>query len=341
MTEQPPQPKTWSAWRWLWLPAIAVLVALVAAAAWLWMLRADFQSPGPALEPEIVILEPGTSLGGAARLLARQGVVADAWRFKTAALLFGGAKPILAGEYEVPARASAAAVLAILQSGQVVHHRFTLPEGSTVAETVARLRAEPLLRGEVAATPPEGSLLPETYYFVRHDQRQALLTRMRTAMDQTLRAAWAQRAAGLPLEAPEQALILASIVERETALPEERPRIAAVFINRLQRGMRLQSDPTVIYGIAGGKLDRPLSRTDLRTATPYNTYVIDGLPPGPIANPGRAALHAVLNPIASDELYFVADGTGGHVFARTHREHLRNVAAWRRIEAQRRAQEEP
>ncbi len=325
----------------MWLPAIAVFAALLVAAAWLWMLRAEYQRPGPASEPAIVILEPGTSLGGAARLLAHQGVVADAWRFKTAARLFGDPKPILAGEYEVPARASQAAVLAILQSGQVVHHRFTLPEGSTVAETVARLQAEPLLRGEITIVPPEGSLLPETYYFVRHDQRQAVLTRMRTAMDRALRAAWAERTPGLPLATPEEALILASIVERETALAEERPRVAAVFINRLRRGMRLQSDPTVIYGIAGGKLDRPLSRRDLRTETPFNTYVVDGLPPGPIANPGVAALHAVLNPIISDELYFVADGTGGHVFARTHREHLRNVAAWRRIEAQRRAQEEP
>jgi len=194
--------------------------------------------------------------------------------------------------------------------------------------------AEPLLVGEIDEVPPEGSLLPETYLFSRDDSRQAVLARMREAMQQTLAELWPKRREGLPLATPEEAVTLASIVEKETGVAAERPLVAGVFINRLKKKIPLQSDPTVIYGITLGKteLDRPLSRKDLKTATPYNTYTIQGLPPGPIANPGRDALQAVMAPTETDYIYFVADGSGGHAFAKTLEEHNRNVAKWRKFQ---------
>ncbi|RME67051.1 MAG: endolytic transglycosylase MltG [Alphaproteobacteria bacterium] len=325
--------------RWLFAGLLLVVAVAAGTGFWLSSLHRDFTAPGMLQAPRIVLLARGTSLRGAAAMLEREGVVDDAQRFYWAARFFGGRAPVIAGEYAVPAHASMAQALGILQSGAVVQHRFTVPEGATVADVLVRLRAEPLLSGAIAQSPPEGSLLPETYFFARGDARQDLIARMQAAMEESLAAAWAARRADLPLQSPREAVILASIVERETAIPAERARIAAVFLNRLKRGMRLQSDPTVIYGLAGGRLDRPLTRRDLEKATPYNTYQIDGLPPTPIANPGRDSLVAVLNPLDSDELYFVADGAGGHVFAHSHREHLRNVAKWRRIQSTRQQQE--
>jgi len=215
----------------------------------------------------------------------------------------------------------------------VVRHQLTVPEGFTSEMAVELLAAEPALSGPVAA-PPEGSILPETYDFHRGESRAEVLARMRDAQSKLLAELWAGRAADPPFDTPQEAVTLASIVEKETAVPGERPRIAAAFVNRLKKGIRLESDPTIVYGVSKGRaLGREIRLSELRGETPYNTYVIDGLPPTPIANPGRAALEAVLNPPDTDELFFVADGTGGHVFASTYGEHQRNVARWRQIKA--------
>jgi len=226
--------------------------------------------------------------------------------------------------------------LRIVVSGQTVTRTLTIPEGLTSREIVARLRQAPGLTGEIAEVPDEGDLLPETYHYERGDSRSELMARMREAMDRTLDALWPERAEDLPFDSRLEAVTLASIVEKETAVPDERALVAGVFVNRLARGMRLQSDPTVRYALTEGEaeLGRPLTRADWRIDHPYNTYQNAGLPPGPIANPGRDALEAALNPADTDYLYFVADGSGGHAFAKTLREHNRNVAEWRKVRDQ-------
>ncbi|NJO67483.1 MAG: endolytic transglycosylase MltG, partial [Rhodospirillales bacterium] len=226
-------------------------------------------------------------------------------------------------------------VLDQMRAGRTVVRKLTIPEGLTTAQVLERLHRAEGLKGDIEATPAEGALLPATYPYSYGDSRQAMLEKMTSAMQRTVKRLWAKRSEGLPLATPEEAVTLASIVEKETALGSERPRIAGVFINRLRTGMRLQADPTVIYAMSGGAgpLGRPLTRADLRADHPYNTYLNTGLPPGPIANPGRAALAAVLQPMATNELFFVADGSGGHAFARTYAEHKVNVARWREISA--------
>ena len=242
-----------------------------------------------------------------------------------------------AGEYRFPAGISTDGAIALLASGETVKRRITIAEGLTTGEILGLIGAEEALTGALPAGLGEGSLLPETYYFSYGDARAALVRRIRESMTATLAALWDKRAPGTVLASPEEALVLASIIERETGVASERARISAVFHNRLRQGMRLQSDPTVVYALTLGRapLDRPLARTDLRIESPYNTYRTHGLPPTPIANPGRASIEAALHPAETDELYFVADGTGGHAFARTFAEHLRNVARWRRIERER------
>jgi UPF0755 protein len=239
-----------------------------------------------------------------------------------------------AGEFRFPAGVSMEGAVEVLVKGEVVSYAITLPEGLTSVEIVDLIKADPVLVGEVEAVPPEGTLLPETYHFVRGDSRQDLLDRMAGAMNTLLAELWRDRQDGLPLDSPEEAVILASVVQKETGLADELPLVASVFVNRLERPMRLQSDPTVIYAITRGEtpLGRPLTRADLEIEDPFNTYVSDGLPPGPIANPGRAALAATLDPPETDFYYFVADGSGGHAFARTLAEHNANVAKWRRIQ---------
>jgi UPF0755 protein len=318
--------------------AAATFVAVLMAAA-LWAVW-SFQGPGPEArsgELTTVILRRGAGVPEIAGVLEREGVVRSRSIFVAAAQITGAARTLKAGEYEIPSRASMAAVLDQIKAGRVVRHSITIPEGMPVDLAMEVLARNPVLTG-VAPTPPEGAILPETYDVERGEDRAAVLRRMMDARDKVLTQLWAQRAEGLPFRNPEEAVILASIVEKETGLAAERPRIAAVFHNRLARGMRLESDPTIIYGITRGRpLGRGIRLSELNAVTPYNTYRIDGLPPTPIANPGRDALAAVLDPPKTDELFFVADGTGGHVFARTYDEHLANVAKWRAIEANRAA----
>jgi UPF0755 protein len=321
---------------------IVVVVAGVGGAA-LWGMIAA-QAPGPLDEPVNVVIEQGQPTTGIAIALEREGVISDHRLFILANYLTRSrAGPLKAGEYEFPAEASISQVLSILRSGRAVIHKVTVPEGWTSAQVVERVNAHEALIGTIEEIPPEGTLLPDTYVFQRGVEREVLLARMRDAQTALLDNLWDMRAPDLPFETPEEALILASIVEKETAVADERQQVAGVFVNRLRRGMRLQSDPTIIYGITNGEqpLDRPIRRSDISEATPYNTYRIDGLPPTPIANPGREAIAAVLQPDTTDHLYFVADGSGGHAFARTLDEHNENVRRWRRIEQEARAEAAP
>ncbi|MDJ0936916.1 MAG: endolytic transglycosylase MltG [Kiloniellales bacterium] len=310
----------------------AALLILVAGAAVLGgIFRLD--RPGPLQADTTVIVERGASLTAIAENLQSGGVIDDAFLFRLSARLYRVSRSLKAGEYAFPARVSMGGVIDILVSGETVIRQFTVPEGLTSAEVMTLIAGVEGLVGELDGVPTEGSLLPETYNYAWADARPDIVGRMEKAMADTLAELWPTRAEGLPIDTPAEAVILASIVEKETGVAEERPLVAGVFINRLKRGMRLQSDPTVVYALTGGTgpLDRALRSRDLRVDNPYNTYGNAGLPPGPIANPGRAALEAVLNPAETDYLYFVADGTGGHAFAKTLAEHNRNVAKWRRI----------
>ncbi|MFL5295062.1 MAG: endolytic transglycosylase MltG [Phenylobacterium sp.] len=313
--------------------AATIAVVLIVATAWVvW----NYSGPGPAAKAGApstdVILPKGAGVGQIAGALKDAGVIGSKTVFVAAARLTGAARRLKAGEYEIKSGASTADILADIAAGKVVRRFVVVPEGWTSEMAAEAVRAEPVLTGTVE-TPPEGSLLPDGYQIQRGEERTAVMQRMRTARDELLAQLWANRSPDVPLQTPEQAVTLASIVEKETGVPAERPRIAAVFENRLRQGMKLESDPTVIYGVSRGRaLGRGLTRSELDAETPYNTYRIVGLPPTPIANPGRASLAAVLNPPKSDELYFVADGTGGHVFASTYAEHAANVAKWRAIE---------
>ena len=318
-----------------------LIVAATAAAAYQWG-RQAFERPGPAREEIVVMLPQGIGLDELAQRLAKAGVVERWWVFALGVRASGKARALRAGEYAFAPGISAEGVMAVLLGGRTVQHRLTIPEGLTNRQTLALIAGSANLIDETGEAPEEGTLLPETYYFSYEDARGAIVERMHRAMEATVTELWAGRAEGLPLASPEEARVLASIVEKETALPDERRHIAGVFINRLNRGMRLQSDATVIYAIAGpdGAMDRPLTRADLDVDSPYNTYRVTGLPPTPIANPGRATIAAVLDPLPTKDIYFVADGTGGHAFAETLAEHNRNVAKWRKIQRTRRQQTE-
>ena len=319
--------------------AVATLVILLLVVAGGWTIW-NYGGPGPrAQQGEVttVVLDRGTGLTGIANQLKDAGVIRSEALFVLAAKLTGAAGTLKAGEYEIRSGASLGRILADIRAGRVVRHMITVPEGWTSEMAAEAVNAQPVLVG-TAVAPPEGTLLPDTYQVQRGDDRSAVIQRMRRAQEQLLAEAWPRRQQGLPFTTQQEALTLASIVEKETAVPAERPRIAAVYINRLRQGMPLQSDPTVIYGVSKGRaLGRGITRSELDTPTPYNTYQIAGLPPTPIANPGRAAIEAVLNPPSTDELYFVASGDGGHAFAATYAEHQRNVARWRAIESQRAA----
>ena len=282
-----------------------------------------------------VLLRHGAGLSEIAQDLEDQGVVRSASIFMAAAQVTGASRSLKAGEYAFLSRASLGAILEALRHGRIVHHMVTVPEGATSEQAVALLMASDVLTGS-APVPPEGSILPETYEVVRGDDRAAVLQRMMNARDRLVSQLWPRRRMDLPFKTPEEAVTLASIVEKETGLAQERPRVAAVFVNRLAKGVRLESDPTVIYGVSKGRpLGRGIRQSELAAATPYNTYQITGLPPTPICNPGKAAIAAVLSPPHTEDLYFVADGTGGHAFAASYEAHQRNVQRWRQIERSR------
>lgn len=309
---------------------LAVLVALVVGGLGLYG-RQAVEAPGPLIKPAAVTIARGMRTHEIAVELESAGAISNPWVFIAAAYVTGRARQFKAGDYEIPARASMMAIMDIIASGRELVFKLSVPEGWTTAQVLERLAATPELTGDITLTLQEGELLPDTYVFRRGATRDSLITEMKQAQDKLFADIWDSRSAKSPVKTRQEAVILASIVEKETALAEERPRVAAVFANRLARGMRLQSDPTVIYGITGGKekLERALTRKDLAGETAYNTYRIDGLPPGPISNPGRDSIAAVLNPAETDDLYFVADGTGGHVFASSLDEHQSNVRAWR------------
>jgi peptidoglycan lytic transglycosylase G len=311
--------------------ASIVLAALLAVAGALYV--ADrYQRPGPLASATSIIVPKGAAVPQIAQLLEAADVITEPLIFRLGARLEGLDASLRAGEYRFPPAVSMQQALAMLRQGDTVVRRVTVPEGMMSRQVVSLLAEAEGLEGELAAVPLEGALLPETYGYSWGDSRSDMIRRMSSAMSTTLDELWANRAEGLPLASPREAVILASIVEKETGVPEERPRVAAVFINRLRLGMKLQADPTVSYAVHGASAPpRPLTFADLQHPSPYNTYLVEALPPGPIANPGRASLQAVLRPVQSDELFFVADGSGGHVFARTLDEHNRNVARWRKL----------
>lgn len=310
------------------LIGFTLIVLLAGVASGYAMLR-EFSAPGPLAQSRNVVVPRG-SLQAVAEMLQRETVIRFPWLFRVAALATWTDGPLHAGELTFPEAASLETVLTVLRFSRPVQHRLTIPEGLTSAQIARVVAAESLLDGDLQV-PPEGGLLPDTYSFERNSPTSGVIARARAAMAHAIAAAWAARAPGLPLRSPREALILASIVEREARLPGERPMIARVFLNRLAAGMRLQADPTAYYTASGGlgTLDRPLARDDLEHSDQYNTYVVDGLPEGPICSPGLASIQAVLHPSSGNALYFVTDGTGGHVFSSSLAEHLSNVSRMR------------
>ena len=312
----------------------AIATVLAGFAVWLF---AAFEQPyedGPAVT---LIVPRGAGLDDMAKLLAAGGVLEDPLPFVFGARINDMGPRLRAGEYAFPASISPRAAMDLLASGKTVVYRLTVPEGLTTAQALKLITDAEALAGDIARKRDEGALLPDTYHYSRGDTREGLAARMEKAMQAALDAAWAAKPADFALKSPRELAVLASIVEKETGVADERPLVAGVFLNRLKRGMKLQSDPTVAYGVAkreskpGDWLDRALTRADLAAPSPFNSYLNDGLPPTPIASPGRAALMAVVKPAATDALYFVADGSGGHAFARTLDEHNRNVAKWRAL----------
>ncbi len=315
------------------LLSFALLGAVAGFALFGWA-AAEARKPGPLAADKIVVIAREDDGGPIGDQLQREGVIDSAIWFSAMTLLDGSRGALKRGEYAFKAGVSLRQVEDELLSGKVVLHSLTIPEGLTSDQVVQRVRDNDVLVGEVMEPPREGSILPETYKFARGETRQAILTVMEKAQAKAVDEIWAKRASDLPIKSPGELITLASIVEKETGKADERARVAGVFINRLRRHMKLESDPTIVYGLVFGKgaLGHSISKTELEQATPYNTYIISGLPPGPIANPGRAALEAAANPSATKDLYFVADGTGGHAFAETLDQHLKNVAHWREIE---------
>jgi UPF0755 protein len=311
-----------------------LVVISVAIGAGLFIGKQRFEAAGPLTEDKVVNIPNGLGIKDIAELLVREGVIEHPYVFVGGVIVMKARGSLKHGEYRFAKHASLSDVVETIIDGKVVQHAFTVPEGLTSEQIVARLLETTTLNGQIKEIPREGTLLPETYKFTRGMAREQIIQRMIQAHNRVLQDVWAHRSPDLPIQTPEQLVTLASIVEKETGKPDERTRVAAVFVNRLKAKMRLQSDPTIIYGLTGGKgsLGRPIMKSEIEQATPYNTYVIDGLPPGPIANPGRASLEAAANPARTKELFFVADGTGGHVFSETYAEHQKNVAKLRVIE---------
>ena len=314
-----------------------VVIGLVVAIALVYFGIVKFNEPGQITEDKIFTVAEGAGLNSVASELEKQDIIDNQFVFRFGAVAMELNKGLKRGEYLLPANASMKQILETLVNGRPVQYDVTVPEGFTSWQTVERLLAHEHLTGEIAEHPAEGSLLPNTYAFERGTDRQTIINEMKKAHQEAVAEIWATRQDNLPISSEEEFVILASIVEKETGVAEERPLVAAVFVNRLNKGMRLQSDPTIIYGIIKGEgtLGRGLRRSEIDKKTDYNTYQIDGLPVGPISNPGIDALRAVANPAQTDALYFVADGSGGHAFAATYAQHQKNVAAWRKIEKER------
>ena len=309
-----------------------------------YFLRIQFDRPGPLPASTVVVIPKGEGVSGIAERLERDEVITDRGLFMTSIIYFmylRGTGALKAGEYEFRKQASMRQVLDTLVEGKSIAHKVTLAEGLTSQQIVERIQASPDLKGNITDIPAEGTLLPDTYRFQIGDSRQDIIERMQIAQKKFLAKMWEERDPDIVVQTPEEAIILASIVEKETSRADERPLIASVYQNRLRKKMRLQSDPTIIYGLVGGKgvLDHPIQQEELDRDTAYNTYKINGLPPGPIANPGRAAIEAVLKPAKTKDLYFVADGSGGHAFAPSLDEHNKNVVKWRQVERALREQE--
>ncbi|MGH6838966.1 MAG: endolytic transglycosylase MltG [Methylocella sp.] len=325
--------------RWPTLSAFSglltfLLIAAIASMSGLVWSRHRMHEPGPLATNKVLYIAPGTEGPEIIAQLDQEGVIDSPFLLNIELLLEGNRSKVKAGEYLFKQNASLRDVIDTLVSGKQVLHAVTIPEGLTSEQIAERIRESDILLGDITDVPKEGSLLPETYKVLRGAARADVIKKMQDAQKRIVDQIWSSRASGLPLRSPFELVTLASIVEKETGKADERPRVASVFLNRLRKGMRLQSDPTIVYGLAGGKgsLGRGITRAEIDKPTPYNTYLIDGLPPGPIANPGRAALEAVANPSRTQELYFVADGAGGHVFAETLDQHSRNVQRWRQIE---------
>jgi len=321
-----------------------VFILLCVSIAVFYFIRMEFDRPGPLDVSTVLVVPKGESTTAIADRLAAEGIIADRRIFLTSIFYFmhvKGQGSLKAGEYKFDKHATMRQVLDTLVEGKSIQYRVTFPEGWTSQQIVERLAANPDLNGPVPEVPAEGSLLPDTYSFGSKDTRQDIIQRMQVAQQKFLAKMWEERDPDIMVKTPEEAVILASIVEKETGVVEERPRIASVFHNRLRKRMRLQSDPTIIYGIFGGSgmRDHPITQEELERPNPYNTYKIDGLPPTPIGNPGRAAIEAVLKPAKTKDLYFVADGSGGHVFSASLAEHNSNVVKWRKIEREIRARQ--
>ena len=318
--------------RWFRYGALGVIALVVVAAAVLGWGVGDYFAAGPLAKAKIVVVPKGSSVEQIAETLGQADVIAHPWAFAAAAHLTGTASRLKAGEYEFAAAISPRAVVDLLLSGRVVRHKLTVAEGLSSTEVVTLVDAAPALEGSITIPPPEGSVLPQTYFYIYGEQRNELIARMTHAMDAVVAKAWAGRASGLPLANAQQMVTLASIIERETARADERARVAGVYVDRLRVNMPLQADPTVIYGLSNGgrkPLGHALDHNDVLVDTPYNTYKFKGLPPTPICNPGVAALEAAVHPDLRGELYFVADGDGGHRFAKTLTQQDKNIAELR------------
>ena len=294
----------------------------------------------PGSQNVTVIIPPKTNTMGVARQLKKEGALKNPWAFVLAQKLYFPKKPLKAGEYAIQAKATPLDIIRQMRLGKTVVRQITFPEGHTVNQIIKSIIENQSLTGDIQSIPAEGTLLPETYHYSYGDSRQSIINRMSKAMNEALHSLWSQKPADSFIDTPENLLVLASIVEKETGVCSERPEIAGVYLNRLKIGMRLQADPTVVYGLTFGQeeLGRPLTFDDLKKQNPYNTYVISGLPPSPIACPGKDSLKAVIFPKKTDALYFVANGTGGHSFSTTFQEHQKHVKLWRSIQLKGQAQ---
>ncbi len=315
-----------------------LLIVLICVAGLFYLVRRQFDQPGPLAYPTVFVVPRGEGVSAIARRLEQDGIINDRWTFFIASRYFKVHDKIKAGEYNIKVNASLRDVLDTLVEGKSILYSVSIPEGLTSYQIVERLKADPDLAGDVEEVPPEGSLLPDTYRFAKGTSREELIRRMQGEQKKFLEGLWSTRSRELQSAKPEDVVNIAAIVEKEASRADERPRVAAVYWNRLKKGMPLQADPTIIYGASSGKgtLGRPIQKSELEDEdNPYNTYKNKGLPPTPIANPGRAAIEAALSPAKTSELYFVADGTGGHAFADSYTDHQKNVAKWRKIEKER------